>query len=136
MKKIAIAIILFSILIFSVSFYFSFLAPPPEGTTTTTTLPAVTTTLPVATTTTIQQVVHEISILTDKFEPSQLTIRVGEAVKWINTDSKTRILVLSNPPLEKNILAGDSFKFTFNSAETIEFWDPDVENMAGSIVVS
>ena len=136
MKKIAIAIILFSILVFALSFYFLFLAPSPRETTTTTTLPAVTTTLPAVTTTTTQARVYEVQILTDKFEPSQLTIRAGEAVKWINKDSKTRVLVLSNPPLEKNILANNNFTFTFRSIGTIEFWDPDVEGMTGSITVS
>jgi plastocyanin len=78
---------------------------------------------------------NEIFIYSDKFEPSSMTINLGEQVKWINKDSNDHIIVLSNPPLEKRILAGDSFSFQFISKGVVEFTDRDT-GVKGSITVS
>jgi len=68
---------------------------------------------------------NEISIYSDRFEPSQLTISLGEEVNWTNKDSKDHVIVLSNPPLEKTVLAGTSFVFQFSSKGTVEVSDKD-----------
>jgi len=68
---------------------------------------------------------HEIFIYSDRFEPSQLTISLGEEVNWTNNDSKDHVIVLSNPPLEKTVLTGTSFVFLFSSKGTVEVSDKD-----------
>jgi plastocyanin len=78
---------------------------------------------------------NEIFIFSDKFEPSQLTISSGEEVKWINKDDKDHIIILSNPPLEKRITAGDYFAFQFTSKGIVEFTDKDT-GAKGSITIS
>jgi len=41
---------------------------------------------------------HEVSILDYKFNPPQLTVRVGESVKWINKEKRTTHSVLFTGP--------------------------------------
>jgi len=101
------------------------------GATTTVTGPTTTASI---TTTTVALRVNEILIYSDRFEPSSMTMSAGEQVKWVNKDGKDHILVLSNPPIEKRILAGSYFLLTFNSKGSVGFSDKD-SGIAGTITI-
>ena len=100
----------------------------------TTTVTGATTTVPI-TTTTIALKVNEILIYPDRFEPSNMTMSAGEQVKWVNKDDKEHILVLSNPPIEKRVLAGSYFLLTFSSKGSVGFSDKDT-GIAGTITIT
>jgi plastocyanin len=107
-------------------------------TTTTTTIPETTTTTTQPETfspITIIRGENEILIYSDRFDPSTVTITLGEEIKWTNKDSKDHVIVLSNPPIEKSVLAGNSFTYLFTSVGTVEFTDKDT-GIKGSVTVS
>jgi len=111
----------------------------PKTTTTKQTTTTQQTTTP--TTTTIVQMGERIKvagtvyIYPDRFEPSSLTIKKGEAVTWVNKDTKVRIIGISNPPMEVRIEPGKNLTQDFYTAGTIQFWDVENENLVGSIKV-
>ena len=135
--RLALVGIIICLISIAVSGYFLFFKEEGETPTTTTT----TTTVAevgkgkVFTPVEIKPGKNEIFVYADRFEPSQLTIKLGEEVKWINKDNKDHIIILSNPPLEKRILAGDYFNFQFTSSGIIEFTDKET-GAKGRITVS
>jgi hypothetical protein len=135
--KLAYIGIVLSIVLFAVSSYFLFFAKEEAKIpgTTTTTLPAGIEKGKIFTPVEIKPGKNEIFIFSDKFEPFQLTISLGEEVKWINKDNKDHTIILSNPPLEKRVIAGDYFNFQFTSKGTVEFTDKET-GVKGSITVS
>jgi plastocyanin len=141
MKRVLIAAII-AILLSSTIFFFYFIFPQQKKqeiqenqTQTTTTLNITVEKGKVFTPVEVKPAKNEIFIFSDKFEPSQLTISLGEEVKWINKDNKDHIIILSNPPLEKRIIAGDYFVFQFTSKGIVEFTDKDT-GAKGSITIS
>ena len=144
MKKLLIGAVILILLTFAAYFLLSSEEVIITGTTTvpktvttiagaTTTVTGPTTTASI-TTTTIALKVNEILIHSDRFEPSSMTMSAGEQVKWVNKDSKDHILVLSNPPIEKRILAGSYFLLTFSSKGSVGFSDKD-SGIAGTITI-
>lgn len=146
MKEIYIAIIFFSILFITLAFLSFKKTEETIGMTTTigiktttTQIETTTTTIEIQTTTTttieIQIEGKKIFIYADKFEPSSVEINLGDEVVWVNKDDKEHVIILSNPPLEKRILAGDSFTFQFTFTGSIEFVDRDT-GAKGIITIS
>ena len=140
MKLVHIGIIL-SLIVFIVSAYFLFFSKEEGETpvvTTTTTKPGVTTSLPSSEGGQIIPI-NDVSIYSNRFEPSQLNIKPNEKVKWINKDSKQHEVVCidsDQTPLFDAILnAGESWEFYM--AKSGECWDPSVseESMRMSITV-
>ncbi|MEM5829868.1 MAG: hypothetical protein QW040_01545 [Candidatus Aenigmatarchaeota archaeon] len=137
--KIVWAAIIFLIGVATIAGYFLFFSEMEEiaPQTTTTTLQTTTTEVRIGEKITVTK--NEVFIYSDKFEPSQLTIKAGEKVKWVNKDNKQHELVCvsANQALFDVILYKEEFwEFSFN--ETTECWDPSVseETMRMSITVS
>jgi plastocyanin len=136
--KLAYTGIVLSILLFAVSSYFLFFAKEEVAQTTTTTLGATTTTAISGRGGRITTV-NEVSIYSDRFEPSQLTIKSDEKVKWINKDDKQHEVVCvdanQNPLFDAILNPGESWEFYLSLSA--ECWDPSVseQGMRMSITV-
>ncbi|MEM5810200.1 MAG: hypothetical protein QW156_04910 [Candidatus Aenigmatarchaeota archaeon] len=66
---------------------------------------------------------NEVFIYADRIEPLSLNVKIGEEIKFTNKDLKEHTIAFSNPPLEKRILAGDTFTFYFSSSGIVEVID-------------
>lgn len=136
--RVAYVLIILCIILAVASVYIFFPKPKESGkatqTTTTSTVPGIEkgkVFVPVET----KAGKNEILIFADRFEPSTLEVSLGEEFKWTNKDAKDHTIVLSNPPIEKRILAGSSFTFSFSTAGRVEFTDKET-GMKGTIIVS
>ncbi len=76
-----------------------------------------------------------IKIFPTYYLPNETQIRVGDVVAWKNMDTKPHILVITQVPLQKRIMPGDTFEFKFVRNGTFDFWDYDVVGMMGIIRV-
>ncbi|MEM5773334.1 MAG: hypothetical protein QXL86_03905, partial [Candidatus Aenigmatarchaeota archaeon] len=133
--KVALIAAIFLIAISVIAGYFLFFGGEVEEIVpqTTTTLPQTTTTLQTTTTTVAGRggriiTVNEVFIYSDRFEPSQLAVKLGEKVKWINKDNKPHTLVcfageeqIFGVPLDA--MGGSSDYFDFPVSSSLECWD-------------
>jgi plastocyanin len=70
------------------------------------------------------------------FEPSVLTVNVGESVTWVNTDGVPHTSTAALDHLWGHlILTADSFSFTFDTPGTYEYFCEMHPAMVGSISV-
>lgn len=80
-----------------------------------------------------------IQIKNNRFVDGDITITVGDIVKWINKDEGGHAVAASDgsfesPPLEM----GESYSYTFDTAGTYEYYDPtapDIVGLSGTITV-
>jgi plastocyanin len=67
--------------------------------------------------------------------PSQLTIRAGEGVTWVNVDA--RIHTLESDLFSRAIPPRQNFSWTFHEPGRFFFWDGDLgRTMNGTVVIS
>jgi plastocyanin len=102
--------------------------------TTTTTLEITTTTLQ-TTTTTLPTI--EIFIHPNNFEPSEISIKSGGKLKWLNVDNATHevVCVENGKPLFDAVLEpNDTFEFLFS--RNSECWDPSVSEQEMRMKIS
>ena len=69
---------------------------------------------PVTTTTIAETPKGEIEILVKGFDPTELTVKKGTTVKWVNTAPAVRIL--GGNVRSPNLKSGDTFEYTFDKA--------------------
>ena len=81
------------------------------------------------------EVAEIIYIYPDRFEPSSLTIKAGEAVTWVNMDTKVRTIGISSPLMDGRIEPGKNLTQDFYTPGTVQFWDVENEELVGSIQV-
>ena len=81
--------------------------------------------------------VREISVLSNRFEPSQLTINFGETVKWINKDENITHQVICGTKHSQifNVLLYPGTDFEYTIYNNITCWEPSVEGMKMNIIV-
>ena len=129
--KIVYLGVVFAIILVSV-FTYLFIFPkekevkPPETTTTITEVPATTTTV----TEVVKKIIiiSEVSIYSDRFEPSEIRVKINEKLKWINKDSKQHEVVCvdanQNPLFDAILNPEESWEFYMYANG--ECWDPSV----------
>jgi plastocyanin len=87
----------------------------------------------------------EVSITSSGFSPATVTVKVGQAVTWVNTDSAPHI-VASDPYPTDNALSGfdsqqnlspnDHYSFAFDKAGTYTYHDDlNPYTLAGTVIV-
>lgn len=116
----------FLILVAAIAGYFLFLGEVEEIVhQTTTTLQTTTTTLEISKKITA---VNEVFIYSDRFEPSKLTVKPGEKVKWINKDNKQHTIAcfageeqVFSVPLDA--MGGSTDYFDFLISSNLQCWD-------------
>lgn len=70
------------------------------------------------------------------FNPSTITIKVGQTVTWTNNDSVSHNVLADDGSFSSNTLeTGDSFSYTFNSAGTFTYKCGFHANMVGTVIV-
>jgi plastocyanin len=79
---------------------------------------------------------HSVDINGFAFNPSQLTIAVGDTVTWTNSDSTSHTATADDGTFDSGNLAnGDTFSFTFTEAGTFSYTCSYHSSMTGSITV-
>jgi len=146
---LVIVIILAAVILIGASYLFLFQGEKGTGNTTTTLIINPTTvsgspttvsgssTVPRSTTTILK--INEVSVYSDRFDPSQLKIKGNEKVKWINNDTKQHEVVCvdanQNPLFDAILNSGESWEFY--PSGSAECWDPSVneETMRMKIIL-
>jgi len=141
MKKILVIILLLLPLIFFLLYFSFFTLKKTEKIATTTT----STITPLTTTTTPSPYIpvpiietpgkNEIFIYADKIEPKSLEIKLGEAITFINKDTKTHVLTFPSPPLTKNLPANSNWQFQFTQKGSYSIND-ETNGISISVTVS
>jgi len=82
---------------------------------------------------------HEVSIRNLRFEPAELTIKVGETVKWTNDDDRDHTVMsrdketkFKSPILHQ----GDTWQMTFDKAGKFSYGCRLHPRMRGTVIVS
>ncbi len=79
---------------------------------------------------------HSVDISAFAFDPSQLTIAVGDTVNWTNLDSTEHTATADDGTFDSGNLAnGDTFSYTFTEAGTVSYTCSYHSSMTGSITV-
>lgn len=120
----AIVIVLVAVALIGLSYMFLFQGGTGNGSTTTT-LAGSSTTVPVTTTTIA---VTQVSVYSDRFDPTELNMTASGKVKWLNVDTKQHEVVCvdssQTPLFDATINAGESFLGYI--AGNADCWDPSV----------
>lgn len=77
---------------------------------------------------------HEVIIENFAFDSSDLSIKVGDTVTWINNDGASHTIKM-NTLESDNLPKGDTFSFTFSDAGTYEYICGIHPYMKGKIIV-
>jgi plastocyanin len=71
-----------------------------------------------------------------RFEPSTLTVRVGETVRWFNDDALPHTVSASDGSWDSgNLAPGSSFEYSFDAAGTYRYLCRYHPGMVGTIEV-
>jgi plastocyanin len=78
----------------------------------------------------------EVSIVDFAFDPSDLTVAVGETVTWTNTGSATHTVKWQDgEPESEQLLSGSTYERTFDTAGSFPYVCGIHSQMTGSITV-
>jgi plastocyanin len=78
-----------------------------------------------------------VQIKRSAFQPGTLTIKTGDTVKWVNSDTRNHQVVSNNGSFVSPILgAGKSYTHTFNAAGTYRYHDGLNASIKGTIKVT
>ena len=82
----------------------------------------------------------EITVLIQKgtFHPSNLTVKSGTTVLWINNDSDVKYMVTGSGFMSPHLTKGQNFSYTFNKAGNYAYYDMDHmddKKLTGTVVV-
>ncbi len=72
------------------------------------------------------------------FNPSNLTIKLGTTILWINKDSNVKYMVTGSGFMSPHLAEGQNFSYTFNKTGTYAYYDMDhMDNkkLTGTIIV-
>jgi plastocyanin len=79
---------------------------------------------------------HAVDISGFAFNPSQLTIAVGDTVTWTNSDSTSHTATADDGTFDSGDLAnGDTFSYTFTEAGAFSYVCSYHSSMTGTITV-
>jgi plastocyanin len=83
---------------------------------------------------------NEITVLIQNgtFNPSNLTVKSGTTVLWINKDSDVKYMVTGSGFMSPHLTEGQNFSYTFNKKGTYAYYDMDHmddKKLTGTIVV-
>lgn len=72
------------------------------------------------------------------FHPSNLTVKSGTTVLWINNDSDVKYMVTGSGFMSPHLTKGQNFSYTFNKAGNYAYYDMDHmddKKLTGTVVV-
>ena len=76
-----------------------------------------------------------ITIENFKFTPNELTVKKGTKITWSNKDPVTHDVTIDNGLFDHDIVSGDSFSFTFDTAGSFDYHCDIHKTMTGKIKV-
>lgn len=77
-----------------------------------------------------------VSIANFAFDPTPLTVHVGDTVTWTNNDGTAHTVTSSDGSIQSGTLqSGQSFSYTFTTAGTYDYHCEFHANMSGEVVV-
>lgn len=77
-----------------------------------------------------------VSIVNFAFDPTPLTVKVGDTVTWTNNDGTAHTVTSSDGSIQSGTLqSGQSFSYTFTTAGTFDYHCEFHANMSGQVVV-
>ena len=78
---------------------------------------------------------HQLQISGYQFLPSNLEIKVGDTVEWINNDPTTHTITFDNGEIDQQLANGETLSHTFSTAGEYSFHCRIHSSMKGIIVV-
>ena len=79
---------------------------------------------------------HTVEMKNKRYEPADLTIKVGETVEWENLDDHDHTVVADDKSFKSdNISSGDTYEFTFKKAGKFRYACQYHPRMKGIITV-
>src|SRR5438876_6259879 len=91
--------------------------------------------VPAATATTAKTVA--VSITKTAFVPKDVTVNVGDSVKWTNNDTQSHQVACAKCPFTSGVLKpGDTFTHAFKAAGKFAIRDPLHTHIKGSVTVN
>ena len=79
---------------------------------------------------------HDVSIVGFAFVPPAVNIDVGDTVKWTNNDTPPHTSTSDTAVWDSGTLNnGDTFEFTFNTADTYPYHCDFHPSMVGTVIV-
>lgn len=87
-----------------------------------------------------QLIDSQVTVGANGFEPSTITVKKSQTVKWINKDSATHQLKADTPdnsPLKDGEVLGegDEYSVIFENTGTFPYYDSQHTNLQGTVVV-
>lgn len=77
-----------------------------------------------------------VSIVNFAYDPSPLTVNVGDTVTWTNNDGTAHTVTSSDGSIQSGTLqSGQSFSYTFTTAGTFDYHCEFHANMTGQVIV-
>jgi plastocyanin len=77
-----------------------------------------------------------VSIVNFAYDPSPLTVNVGDTVTWTNNDGTAHTVTSSDGSIQSGTLqSGQSFSYTFTTPGTFDYHCEFHANMNGQVVV-
>jgi plastocyanin len=78
----------------------------------------------------------EVVIVNDSFQPNEVTISIGEIVKWVNKDGHAHNVASISGEFKSSIIkSGEQFIFNFNNEGIYEYICEIHPNMKGKVIV-
>jgi amicyanin len=78
----------------------------------------------------------EVVMTNRSFDPQEITVKVGDAVTWVNQDTPQHDVVANNGEFKSPLLnKGQSFSFTFTKAGTYPYYCSIHPDMTGKVIV-
>lgn len=79
---------------------------------------------------------HRVAIRNLKYEPAKITIKVGEAIQWVNEDDHDHTVVAKDESFESdNLGRDDAFRRVFTKPGKFEYFCRYHPRMKGTVTV-
>ena len=81
-------------------------------------------------------VVQQVVLENFKIMPTDLTVKVGDTVEWVNKDSVSHTITLENGEFDQELTEGASATYTFTQKGEFGYFCSFHPSMKGSVIVN
>ena len=78
---------------------------------------------------------YDVFIVSGKFMPPNITVKLNETVTWSNKDSKVHTIVSDSNIFKQTLQPGGNFSFTFTEHNNFRYHDISRPRMKGMVLV-
>ena len=79
--------------------------------------------------------VHQVVLENFQFMPTDLTVKVGDTVEWVNKDSVTHTVSFDNEEFDQELVEGGMTTYTFTQKGEFGYHCRPHPNMQGTVIV-